>query len=79
MFLRKAMWLVPAMVALTGLLTASVSACDARYVAVTTYELRCVYETVWVTAYDADGCAYRVKKLVARTVKVPVTKLVRAY
>ncbi|MBC7815291.1 MAG: hypothetical protein IAG10_00160, partial [Planctomycetaceae bacterium] len=55
------------------------TACEARYVAVTTYELRCVYETIWVTAYDADGCAYRVKKVVARTIKVPVTKLVRAY
>ena len=79
MFLRKAMWLVPAVVALTGLPTASVTACDARYVAVTTCELRCVYETVWATAYDVDGCAYRVKKVVARTVRVPVTKLVRAH
>lgn len=79
MFLRKAMWLVPTMVALSGLPMTSATACEARYVAVTTYELRCVYETVWVTAYGTDGCAYRVKKVVARTVKVPVTKLVRAY
>ena len=79
MNLRKAMWLVPAGVALCGLPMTSATACEARYVAITTYELRCVYETVWVTAYDDHGCPYRVKKVVARTVRVPVTKLVRSY
>lgn len=78
MFWRKAMFVVPAMAALSGWSMTSATACDARYVAVTTYELRSVYETVWVTAYDDYGCAYRVRKVVTRTVRVPVTKLVRA-
>lgn len=79
MWLRKAMFLVPAVAALSGLPVASTMACEARYVAVTTYEYRTVYDTVWVTAHDHDGCAYRVRKVVARTVKVPVTRWVRAY
>ena len=79
MFLRRMLLVVPAVLGLSGLPMASAMACDARYVSVRTYELRQVHEAVWVTEYDAYGCAHRVQRVVVRTVQVPVTKLVRAY
>ena len=79
MFLRRLLLVVPAVLGLSGLPMASATACDARYVSVRAYELRQVYDTAWVTEYDADGCTHRVQRVVQRTVRVPVTKLVRAY
>ena len=76
---RRMLLEVPAVLGLSGLPVVSAMACDARYVSVRTYELRQVHDTVWVTEYDAYGCAHRVQRVVVRTVQVPVTKLVRAY
>ena len=54
-----------------------VSACDCRYVNVTTWEARRVPEAIWVTVYDSYGCSHRVHKTVYNTIRVPVTKTVK--
>jgi hypothetical protein len=62
------------------------SACDSYYTPavhccsykkVVTYDYKRVPVTKWIVAYDAYGCAHKVRKTFYKTIKIPVVHYVK--